>query len=721
LADFISNTQLSAPQGAGSQPLAPIQQVDTFRGLASGISSIFSAVGDYAKSEEDKSKVAAQARKTAALDAYTKKEDAINQGLLAGMNPSEAAARSRANFSSFATTYSDLVPDFEKQAKALKGNTEIGQAEKALDDERVLYNQDKSAASTAGAIFFNGMDKKTEMDQIIAHKTAVTEAKALTERRAKAAEERAQGTYDQAADDRKEKDASLNGLQKIASTHLEAFQSFVIDIGNKVKTGKMSSDEGRTLITTKYNNISSGLVTISAANPTLATPFESLFKDMKALGDRMIDPKSMAEDSTNEIKSIKNKTTLMLLSDPQARAAILTNELFPNSPTAIAKAAPAAIAAFSKIASTPLDSKEFVPQVLGNPEVEGDSLKMLKEGINGMSNLSPEKQKEATIQASNSANQLLKQANTYLDGGVDPKKMVGFADFVSSEAYAKLVTSGTIDKEAAAAAMKVFQVSYTKTLINGVQQNLTGYLFNPMDRSGKPSPHARIEIKDAVDIKFTGSGIVFQAKPLSSIYPNQPRPVEIEYTKQKELVDSLNTSQKAINKLIHIGAHIEGNTDYSGYWEKHKHELLPNMFTAPAATPSATPTTTETQATPNYGMREDGTAKGSGWLGELKVPGTNNIATEYSVTVGLNGKDVLIPTLVPTLTKQEQNTLLEAIKNDKQPPKEIMNKAVDHAVKRIKEGKSPFADANESPVTKPAASSRGVSGNDILQQLESLK
>ena len=706
MADFASNTQLSAPQGAGSQPLAPIQQVDNSRALLSGVSSIFGAVGDFAKAETDKAKVAAEQRKSSVLEGYTKKENSYAQAIEQGtMSASEALARSRANFREYSTNFADLAVDLEKQAKALKGNTEIGEAQKAQDDERSLYNKDKEAASSSGALFYPGMSKKAEVDQIIAHKTAVQEAKQLTERRAAASEARAQGTYDQGIDDRREKEASVASLQKIAGTHLESFQSFVTDVGEKVRSGKMLPDEGRALIAKRYNSIDAGLVSVSASNPSLASPFQSLFKEMKTLGDTLLDPKVAAEDAASQLKSLKTKSTLMLMANPKTRAAIMTNELFPNSPTAILQASPAVIEAFSMLADMDIKSEKFAPQVIGNPEIQGDFIKILKESIGALSGLPKDKQEKALEQAGNSANQLLKQANKYLDGGVDPKQMVGIADFFASEAYATLVNSGKIDKEAALAASKVMQISYTKTLINGVQKELSGYLFNPLDRSGKPSPHPRIPISDSVEAKFTGSGIVFLPKPLASIYPNQTTPLGIEQNRQAEVIKNLNTSQKAINRLIHIGAHMEGTTDYAGFWEKHKHEMLPSMFAAPKTEGQ----TAAPAAAPNYGMREDGTAKGSGWLGELKVPGTRDIATEYSVTVEIDGKDVLLPTLIPGLSQQEVDSVLDSVKKGKLPPEAVIDKAVIYAEKRIKEGKSPFATPEEAAGIKAAPTAESSS------------
>ena len=96
----------------------------------------------------------------------------------------------------------------------------------------------------------------------------------------------------------------------------------------------------------------------------------------------------------------------------------------------------------------------------------------------------------------------------------------------------------------------------------------------------------------------------------------------------------------------------------------------------------------------DYGNRPDGSKKGTGFLGELKLP-SGDIATEYSVqsdAVKVKGKRVDFPTLVPTLTKEEVALMVnDIIPNDKEPPESIMQKAIKHANDRIKAGKSVFA------------------------------
>jgi hypothetical protein len=91
--------------------------------------------------------------------------------------------------------------------------------------------------------------------------------------------------------------------------------------------------------------------------------------------------------------------------------------------------------------------------------------------------------------------------------------------------------------------------------------------------------------------------------------------------------------------------------------------------------------------TSNYGNRTDGTPKGKGFMGELKRP-DGGISTELSIGVNIDGKETEIPSLVPTLTKTETDHLLAGGK----PTPGIVSKATTHAVKRIKNGLSPFAD-----------------------------
>jgi hypothetical protein len=94
-----------------------------------------------------------------------------------------------------------------------------------------------------------------------------------------------------------------------------------------------------------------------------------------------------------------------------------------------------------------------------------------------------------------------------------------------------------------------------------------------------------------------------------------------------------------------------------------------------------------------HGMRHSGEGvKGSGYFGYL--PASDGYATEMSA----ENEGGEFPLLVPTLSKEEIEHLLAG----NSPTDEIFRKAVEHAERRKKEGKSPYADPTglKHPVPK---------------------
>lgn len=91
-------------------------------------------------------------------------------------------------------------------------------------------------------------------------------------------------------------------------------------------------------------------------------------------------------------------------------------------------------------------------------------------------------------------------------------------------------------------------------------------------------------------------------------------------------------------------------------------------------------------------IRNDGTKKGTGFFGVLKTTdGTNRDMTEFSIGVDFGQGETEIPSLVPTLTKEE----LDFLRAGNDPSRAIVDKAINHAKQRIQAGKSPFADAQD--------------------------
>lgn len=106
--------------------------------------------------------------------------------------------------------------------------------------------------------------------------------------------------------------------------------------------------------------------------------------------------------------------------------------------------------------------------------------------------------------------------------------------------------------------------------------------------------------------------------------------------------------------------------------------------------------------------RPDGTKKGPGWLGGFKNSRGEDVS-EYSIGVPtdelegmqlpkgavLRKSNSLIPTMVPTLSDEERDSVVKATETGDKVSNEVVRKAFYHAQDRIKKEKSPFASDTE--------------------------
>jgi hypothetical protein len=105
----------------------------------------------------------------------------------------------------------------------------------------------------------------------------------------------------------------------------------------------------------------------------------------------------------------------------------------------------------------------------------------------------------------------------------------------------------------------------------------------------------------------------------------------------------------------------------------------------------------------------DASLKGTGFLGPLKNS-QGQMMSEYTISLPINGKDMEIPTLVPTLSKQEIRHLLDG----GEITDEIVRKAVNHAHARMSRGMSVFAGPLDAVMPFP----QGVLESIINNQAE---
>jgi hypothetical protein len=88
-----------------------------------------------------------------------------------------------------------------------------------------------------------------------------------------------------------------------------------------------------------------------------------------------------------------------------------------------------------------------------------------------------------------------------------------------------------------------------------------------------------------------------------------------------------------------------------------------------------------------YGLRPDGTEKDIGWKGPIQMrDGSGREMTEMSLGVNFDGKERLIPTIVPT----SDTTEIDDLRHGGKVTPEMVHKAVDFARERLKDNQDPF-------------------------------
>jgi len=208
MAEFGSQaTQLSAPQGAGSAPLAPVQQqavnTSSIQMLAAAAPAIGQGIANFMQKQ-------AKDQETAVVSAYTQEQATINAAIADGtLQPAEAAGRSKALFSKYAANFAGNMESLNKARTALSGGSELGTAEDALKTDQELRKSAKLAAQADGVEFYGGMSKQAEDALLKAHSSGVRIQKQLEQQIKINAEARAQGSWDRDMQDAKLKDDDI--------------------------------------------------------------------------------------------------------------------------------------------------------------------------------------------------------------------------------------------------------------------------------------------------------------------------------------------------------------------------------------------------------------------------------------------------------------------------------------------------------------------------------
>lgn len=558
MADF--NVDLQQPKGAGvavMAPVAPLPKTYDTTWLSMGTEIVSGLLKGKKEADEEKQKQF----KNQVISDFAREQTFLNQAMTqGGMSKVEAADRARANMSKYVGSYAEFAEDFAKINKGLFEYSELGVAKSEEDIQRDLRKQLLSDAQKDGMLITPSMSQATIDAQLATYQQIRAAESDFKRQSAVAAEQRSMSQEQRASFQFEYKQQAANKLVQLGASQIGNAQSFIMDMSNAVRAGK-SRQDAEAEVNLYFANIEGALAATAALEPELAGQWRGLFDKMKTVALSAADGTSDIKAMENQLKEIQTRSKLMAMGDPEMRGLYATTSLLNGSLTSLSEKLNASALRVMTLVASGNAPKNL--SIVGDKAAEQATLTILPETIRNL-------QKEGAAKAN--PEEVARVGNNILKGleqlsfettPVNPKDISNVVSLLAKPEWAYLVKNGLIDQSQNTKAKQAFQVIYQNQVANGIVDKLRSEF--------KTTGGASLHMTNLVDITWNGSGVAFAPKQTGYMSP-------VDRQDQAQYIRELNSANKALNQLIHVGAHMEGTTDYAGYWENNKHLMLPGMY-----------------------------------------------------------------------------------------------------------------------------------------------
>jgi hypothetical protein len=549
-------TRLSAPQGAGATPIAPVQRQTSGVDL-SGLANVGAAIANMlgASSKQD-----SEAVKNGILTDLSNKVDGVSAAYKTGqISLDQSKSQIESYYAQYKRTHPELLDEFTKLANFDKNFGSVAPISNEVQTQDTL-RRDKLKSLSDQGIYTAGLSKEAETKVIYAADESLRLQKQLTEQRAAAAERRTQTTFDQGQEDRTLKEGVTTALVEIGANNLDAFNSVAASLADDVLNGRRTGIEAQAALQKEYSRIQGTIAAASASHPELSGQFKGLFEN--AFNTMMPHMKegNDVEKLKQDVERMKLTSMKSFLSDPVLRRAATVSEVWKNYPDALVKAMPNA-QAFLLGKAAPTEGEESLPRIVGNSALEKDTFKSLGGMVSAYNNgkIPGDKGKVKTEINNMLKGTLSEFSDQFKLNKLNPESRGRMFELISNSDIGKYIKENPLDAETKRGLDDVYRSAYQATLDGDLNKRLSQTLGGNVPRGGPP-----LQAKDMVDITFGPGGLVISPKG--------------EYkARAAEFAGELSRVAAAASKIVYIGAHLEGSTDYQAFWEANKAQLLPSM------------------------------------------------------------------------------------------------------------------------------------------------
>lgn len=574
-------TQLSAPQGAGANPIQGVEtpsytpNLAPIANLASGISDIFSKLKKDKGAEQDQ----------ANLSGFTNDLSAAEQEFEQTGDANKFAVRK----GQLIRKWQVAAPHLSGEYKKILGVAQEGTTGRAEDVRKQRQEFEKDALMEGFKMGIPNVPgtEKTTVDAVLAtrrFRAKQDEAFQTAERNVKMA-----GWSDEEKK-RVAKEQSGQNLVELSGAHLMSFGANLTALAKKVSAG-MDPAEAMGMAMGQYNSIVAQLDSISIYDPSMAEPFRRQFNQTLDAFKPYFAKGADVEGIENQWKNIQAQANINTIGkDPKLLKLFTLSKAFQNQPSvglAIHPELKKTLAAMSlqETGSADPDVKGSISQIVGDASKEKQTLGAVKSFIKNSLDGKQQGADKDTVRKE-VVGQLKGMMGQYADAyqlrKLTPESKKQMNEFLLDPDVQRFIKENPLPYDVArglaAAAddtFKQFQRTFnerTGDLLKGVDIRTTVQKMGGRGMGGqnqKPRRTESVNPVDAVNISWRNGAIIFD-----------PVNMPVDKVDQNRLISELNNLSTVFTNGVKIGAAIQGE-DANTFFENNKHRLFPEKFEAP--------------------------------------------------------------------------------------------------------------------------------------------
>lgn len=567
MAEFgVQATELSAPSGAGANVVAPA----TAGPLDNGVGNLLGGILNiFEKGLENEAKSKAKAAERAVVDQYAKRLGSlVDASTTGGMKPSEVSARKRALHAEFTAGYSQYVDEFEKIRKSFEGGTELGEIEQEQKNAMEIQKSLESQAAQAGFPMERYFSPEARKQSTDAYQAGIRADTALKKSMEKARFDVEMGRASREEAMFKAKNDSIVILNDLATTNVDLSYTALKEFAAEAR--RTGDWEGAKLKWGQHlARIDMAVKGAAGIDPNLASGVGSIFSNIRTEGMALLDPSVDAKAAENKLKAlVDNASYQLLIKNPDVlNFSVASKVLGVNGPLILQGVSKGVVETLGNF----INPKGNAENIIGTPK-DKEVFKGIQNGLDAYSRGtlidSPEASKELVTGIQTGLRQAMQAIN---NPNFKPTDLVNITNMLASPSYGKFVKENPIDPQVTAMAQEVFKNFYSNQVIEGVNKKLDDTFITLVDIQS-PVETRKLDINN-ISLNFDGSSAVFTLDKLPEDRADR------QFAMKK--IEELKQAQDGISKLVRLGAHMNGTTDYKAYWESNKHTLVPSLFPYP--------------------------------------------------------------------------------------------------------------------------------------------